>query len=279
MRMIAIVVMMSAFAGAQDTAFQFEVASIKAAPPPDPRGFRMGFHGGPGSEDPGLFTCENWPLSGLITLAYDIQDYQLSGPDWMGPTRFMVSAKVPAGATWEQFRVMLQNLLAERFKLTLHHEKKEMQAYELAVAKGGSKLKESAPPPPEDPDAPKPPPADLSKKDENGFPVLPPGRQSAMVAIASGYAAQRFAQVSMDTFAKDLAGQLRRPVIDGTELKGTYDFTLRWIREGSGPSASEETGPNIFRALQEQLGLKLESKKRMVDVLVVDHVEKTPTEN
>jgi uncharacterized protein (TIGR03435 family) len=82
----------------------------------------------------------------------------------------------------------------------------------------------------------------------------------------------------MDTLAKQLAGQLRRPVIDATELKGTYDFTLRWIMEGSGPS-SEETGPNIFRALQEQLGLKLESKKSMVDVLVVDHVEKIPTEN
>ena len=274
---IAVLVTMSLAACAQapDASLQFEVASIKAAPPPDPRGWTMRYHGGPGTEDPSLFTCENWGLSGLITLAYNIQDYELSGPDWMGSTRFMISAKVPAGATWEQFRVMLQNLLAERFKLTLHHEKREMEAYELALAKNGSKLKESVPPP-EDPDAPPPPPADLSKKDENGFPVLPPGRQAAMVVTGS-HAAQRFAQVSMDIFVRQLAGQLRRPVIDATELKGKYDFTLRWITEGS-PSATDE-GPNIFRALQEQLGLKLESKKGMVDVMVVDHVEKTPTEN
>jgi uncharacterized protein (TIGR03435 family) len=273
-----IAVLSGALAQTPDISPQFEVASIKASPPPDPRGFRMSFHGGPGTDDPGLFTCENWGLSGLITLAYDIQDYQLSGPDWMSTTRFMVSAKIPPGTTNEQFHLMLQNLLAERFKLALHREKKEMQAYSLVVSKNGHKLKQSpAAQLPLDDDPPKPFSASTANKDENGFPILPPGRQPMMMAIKGGYAVKRFANESMESLAQELAGQLRHPVIDDTGLQGKYDFTMNWIMGGA--LATDDTGPTIFAALQQQLGLKLESKKGMVDIFIVDRIEKTPTEN
>jgi uncharacterized protein (TIGR03435 family) len=255
---------------------QFEVASIKVSPPPDPRGFRVGFRGGPGTEDPGLFTSENWDLGGLITLAYDIQGYQLSGPDWMGMTRFMISAKVPPGTTIEQFHLMLQNLLAERFRLILHHERREMQAYALIVSKNGHKLKESPEAVPSEDDESKPS-ANLADRDENGFPVLPPGRQSAMMGIQGGYTAQRFSDESMAQLASTLAGQVRHPVSDDTGLKGKYDFTLKWIMGGA--LSPDDTGPTLFAALQQQLGLKLEPGKTMIDIFVVDHIEKTPTEN
>jgi uncharacterized protein (TIGR03435 family) len=276
-RKIAIIVIAalgSAAAQTPDASLQFEVASIKASPPPDPRGFRMSFRGGPGTDDPGLLTCENWGLSDLITLAYEIQNYQLSGPEWMGTTRFMVSAKIPPGTTREQFHVMLQNLLAERFKLTLHREKKELPAYTLVVAKNGPKFKESVPSPaPEDPDllaAKTGPP----KRGEDGYPILPAGRESTM-AMMNGYASQRFSDATLEYLATHLGFQLHAPVIDATGLKAKYDFTLHWVSD----RMPDDAGPNLLRAVQEQLGLRLESKKTLIDVLVVDHLEKAPTEN
>ncbi len=91
---------------------------------------RISARGGPGTNDPGLFQCENCGLSGLVTKAFGIQDFQLSGPDWMQSIRFNVSAKVPMGTTKEQFQLMLQNLLAERFNLSFHRDQKQMQRYE-----------------------------------------------------------------------------------------------------------------------------------------------------
>jgi uncharacterized protein (TIGR03435 family) len=189
----------------------------------------------------------------------------------------MVTAKVPEGTSKEQFRVMMQNLLAERFKLMYHREKKEMQAYELVVAKGGPKLKES--PGPLDPDE-RPRPLTERKLDAEGFPVLPPGRVPMMMMMSGGRATARHSEETMERFAVALTNEVHKPVTDATGLKGKYDFTLSWVAEGAGPPASaDEAGPNIFRALQEQLGLRLEAKKGMVDVLVVDHLEKTPTDN
>ena len=122
---------------------EFEVASVKPSQPPTGGPFRVGTSGGPGSKDPTLWACENFSLSNLITMAYGIAHYQLSGPDWLGASMFDVTARVPEGATRDQFKLMLQNLLAERFKLTVHHESKDLPVYELAIAKGGPKLKES----------------------------------------------------------------------------------------------------------------------------------------
>jgi len=268
-------ILVCAQAQTPDAKLQFEVASIKLSVPDGGR-MRMWVYGGPGSKDPGLYTCENYPLRGLIMDAFGLKDYQLSGPDWMQSTRFMVSAKIPEGTSKEQFKLMMQNLLVERFKLTFHREKKEMQVFELVVAKGAPKMKESVGP--LDPDE-KPARMTERRTDAEGFPVLPPGRVPMMMMVAGGYATSRHVAETMEEFAVTLSYQLHKPVTDTTGLKGKYDFTLHWIAQGAGPSTSDDTGPTLFRALPEQLGLRLEAKKEMIEVLVVDHVEKTPTEN
>jgi uncharacterized protein (TIGR03435 family) len=272
-----LMILAGAAAQTLDASLQFEVASIRPAPPPNGRGMRIRWNGGPGTKDPGLFNCENCSPSMLVMQAYDIKDYQYSGPDWTQSTRFNISAKVPPGATKEQFRQMMQNLLAERFKMTFHREKKEMATYELVVAKNGPKMKAPAPPPADGDEKPPARPPGGFKTDANGFPVLAPGRES-MGIITGSHATIRFANETMADFAGSLSDQVRKPITDATGLKGKYDFTLQWVTDGASLS-SGDPGPTIFQALQDQLGLKLESKKGMVDILVVDHLEKTPTEN
>lgn len=261
---------------ASDRSVQFEVSSIKPSPPGNLNG---AMSGGPATKDPGLFTCENIDLASLLVTAFDIPRYRLSGPDWMRNARFNISAKIPPGTTKEQFRLMQQNLLIERLKMTFHHEKKEMQGYELVTAKTGLKIKQSQyAPEPKDPDAP--PPPGPYKKDEDGFPVIPPDDHRRMLFASNGpRAVQLFWDRSMEQLALYLAGAVGRPVDDATGLKGKYDFTLKWIMDWGQRSSTADSGPNLFRALQEQLGLKLEAKKVVVDVLIIDQVEKTPTEN
>jgi uncharacterized protein (TIGR03435 family) len=269
---ILLMILSTAAAQTPDASPQFEVASVKPAPPPDMRGMRVSMRGGPGTDDPGFFRCENCGISGLLTQAFDIQDYQLSSPDWMQNTRFDVSAKIPLGTTKDQYRLMLQNLLAERFKMTFHRDKKDMPVLSLVVSKNGPKFKESKPVEAAlDDDAPRQ--SGPMKKDANGFPVLS-GKGYSM-AIMNNRAALRSPDETMPNFAALLAGQLRLPVIDATGLNGKYDIAMSWV-PGDSP---DNPGPTIFAALQEQLGLKLESKKGMVDIVVIDHIEKTPTEN
>ena len=242
----------------------FEVASVKPAAPPTPGRMMMGIRGGPGTSDPGQATFSNVTQRMLLAEAYGVQDYQISGPGWLDTERYEIVAKVPKGATKEQYRVMLQNLLAERFHLTLHHETKELPRYELVVAKGGPKLKEAAapaqpqsaddpaakdgtgtasaapPPPPPPPDAglgPPPgggaPPRMLMGKD--GFPKLPPGMGRGGVIMMMTPAGARMigSGQPMSKLADALARQLGRPVVDQTGLKGSYDFTLEFNPEGS----------------------------------------------
>lgn len=244
---VGIAIMLAVTAIAQTP--QFEVASIKPAPPPEAN---SNYFMRCGMSDPSLFTCENWALSSLVTMAYDLQVDRFSGPAWMGDARFNISAKVPQGAT-DQFQQMLQNLLAERFKLKFHYVKNEVTRQALVVAKSGAKLKQSAVPLPSDP--PKQPSWSMNGE----------GDQTVMRAV----------ETSMAQLAGQLSGSLHQQVLDETGLPGNYDFTLRWV---DGASA-EEGGSPLLEALEKQLGLKLEKKKVMVDVMVVDHIEKTPTEN
>lgn len=284
----------------------FEVATIKLAAPMGMGRMMIGTRGGPGTQDPGRFTCNNCNLSMLISTAYDINYVQISGPSWLDSQRFDVVAKVPQGATKEQFRVMMQNLLIERFKLAAHHDKKDLPTYELSVAKNGPKLKDS-PGPPDSPGpegrgrgGPMPPP-----RSPDGAMQLPNGRFSIMMMSPRG-SQWRVVDESMEQFAKSLQGMVGRPVNDATGLKGKYDFELTFSGSGSGmllgrgmmpggppppppggpggPGAPveispDDSGPTIFTALQEQLGLKLDAKKGPVEIVVIDHIEKTPTEN
>jgi uncharacterized protein (TIGR03435 family) len=269
----------------------------------------MGMQGGPGNKDPELYRCNNCNIPMLIMKAYDIQHYQLSSPSWMDTVRFDISARVPVGATKEQFNLMLQNLLAERFKLAIHRDQKEMQVYDLVIAKGGLKIKESVEEPakdePADDTLPPPPPGGRGGRgpnvDKDGYPIIPKGCNGCIMVVGGGKARLHLEKDTMKGLAEMLASQLGKPVTDATGLKGKYDFDLTFDMEqmgmgrgglapppgggaasgagGNSPLADSEFGVPILGAVQSQLGLRLEPKKGQVEMIVVDHAEKVPTEN
>lgn len=258
------------FAQANDPRPAFEVASVKPSPPRYP--MLVGATGGPGSNDPERYRAQNFDLGGLVEVAYGINRYQLSAPDWVQDLRFDVEAKLPRGATAEQFQLMMQNLLQERFAMRAHRETREMQGYELAIYKNGPRIRESTEPFPKDPGID----GASMPVDGDGFPILPPGRFPWWTTGANGHTRRRVANMSMEEFVRDLSMQLQGPVIDSTGLKGKYDFTLSWV---FGTPRADAGGIDIFGALQQQLGLKLDKRKEPVEVIVVDHIERSPTEN
>lgn len=308
----------SALAQTEAPATEFEVASIKPFVPPPPQGGRGvafgGRRGGPGTNDPSQITWNGTTLKNVIMTAYGVKNYQVSGPPWLDTERYTIAAKVPPGTTKEQVLVMWQNLLAERFRLKLHRETKEIPIYEITVAKNGPKLKESEPdpPPPKDPpakplaDAPSPFSGRLTTGPD-GCPVLPGGRGGTMMMMMPGRFRVCAKKTSIENLTNMLTNQLSRPVFDKTGLKGMYDFKLEFEPESqmgmmagpvtggaiasasqSGPppegsagvsSPNQETAPPISAAFQNQLGLKLEAKKAPADMLIIDTVEKTPTDN
>jgi uncharacterized protein (TIGR03435 family) len=304
-----------AYSQAVDPALTFEAASVKPAAPlvPDGRGRIMltGPTGGPGTKDPGRIRYPFMSLKQLLMNAYDVKPFQIVGPPWLDTERFDITATMPPETTKEQFHVMLQNLLAERFKLTIHRETKELPMYALVVAKGGPKMKESmdVPPPKEDADALLPPPPPGPPKfGPDGFPNLPPfmgGRAGLFNMMMPGRYRMIAQQQTMQDLATRLSGQLNRPVTDATGLTKKYDFTLTFLPEegmvgpmgplppppppaagggevgrGAMPNQPDiEAPPVIFAAIQSQLGLRLEPKKGPVEQIVIDHIEKTPTEN
>ena len=293
--------------GAQEQAQRvtFEVASVKPGGPPTPqpspdgRGMTMrsGCFGGPGSPDPGRYTCQSATLTSIVVSAYELKRYQYAFPSWMNSALFEIAAKVPAGTTKEQFRLMKQNLLTERFKLAAHFEKKEAQVYELVVGKDGPKLKETPSAPEGQADAS---PIDPSKirPDADGLLVIPLRRGEMNMTMNGQRTLMRIqgSDQTMEQLASLLGNQINEPVTDATGLKGKYDITITCAptqsassrlvvtpgvaESGSAPNDPVvDAAPTIFAAIQQQLGLKLEQKKGTVDFLVIDHVEKTPVEN
>jgi len=279
----------SAFGQTADS-LTFEVASVKRTPPPEP-GARVFYgppRGGPGTSDPAQITWTNAALRNILMTAYDVQTFLVTAPDWLATERYDIVAKVPAGATKAQVNVMWQNLLKERFGLVLHREPKELAVYELTVAKGGSKLKET-----EDPNIePLTPAAGPLRAGQGG--ALEMNGSGAIVSIfptANGATARMFAKgLPSSEIAIRLANSLRRPVIDKTGLTGKYDFTLEFTLDTTGialppgfPAAADnnasDPGSDIASAVEKQLGLKLTSTKGKLDVIVVDRAEKIPTEN
>jgi uncharacterized protein (TIGR03435 family) len=220
---------------------RFEVASIK---PADPMANGRSTH-----TSQGQLRMENQSLKDLIQRAFDLKDYSFSGPGWLDSARFDIVAKPPAGASPKQYNAMLQALLAERFKLEYHRESKVMPAYALVVDKKGLKVK-----PVED-------------KQQSGWST---GRNRI-----EGH------QLTMAGFADLLAGQLDHPVEDMTQVSGVYDIKLLFVKDESPaePPADSGLASSIFAALQEQAGLRLETRKLPVQILVVDRIERTPTEN
>jgi bla regulator protein blaR1 len=270
---------------AQTSSNGFEVATIK---PSDPNTPGITFRNAPGSLD-----IRGATLGILIEQAYDVRDFQISGgPGWVNSDRYDIMAKTERGNTappdpgnlqdprkqMEQQRERLRALLADRFHLKVRRDTKEMQAYVLTPAKGGPKLKESKV------EEPMPAP------DGSKAPQRPRG---PMIRIGRGQITGQ--SMPLDFLARLLAQQVGRPVIDKTGLTGAYDLTLEWTPEpvpGAGPgiappgelprsdnpATAESSGTSIFVAIQEQLGLKLESQKTPVEVIVIESVEK-PSEN
>lgn len=263
---------------------EFDAVSVKPSPEPDHvRGITVGCNGGPGTKDPGLFTCTNMNLSNLVFRAYSIDGYRVAGLEWT-QQMFEVSARIPAGTTKEEFSLMLQNLLIDRFHLAVRHETREITQYDLVIAKNGPKFKKAAEAPPVNPDdAPKPPTGpNRMTTDAAGIPVFAPGRTGMMMTSKGARLFQP--RMTMEGLAARIGGQMSKPVTNATGLEGEYEIGLYWAPDGlssNKPDAGDpvETGPSLTQALQEQLGLRLEQKKGPVDFLVVDHVDKMPVSN
>lgn len=242
----------------------FEVASIK----PDKSGtpvIMLRF-------TPDGFNATNSPLKLLIQQAYKVEENQIIGaPSWVNSERYDLEAKVESsdvdklkGLDPEQRMRMLQPVLADRFQLKVHRETRQLPVYELVLAKAGSKLHEAKP-------------GDTYPNGIKG----PDGHSGAgLVWFESDQLTCQ--AVGIDQLTRLLAQRLGHNVLDKTGLTGKYDFKMQWppeegpgamFDEGEGRNASESSGPSIFTLIQEQLGLKLESHKAPVEVLVIDHVE------
>jgi bla regulator protein blaR1 len=240
--------------GASAWAQSFEVASIKPSQPASPDRQITGVQT-PGG---GRLNTFSTSLRMLITYAYDVKDYQVSGgPGWTNSETYDIVAKGDGNATRPQLRLMLQTLLKDRFKLALRHETKDAPIYELVLAKGGSKIHED------------------TTSDRSRVGLTGPGKFTAQKS-------------SLAMFTQVLGTLTGRPVVDKTGLASTYTFRLDWtpeVGEGGLPGPSrpdvvppDSNGPSLFTALQDQLGLRLQSAKGPVESLVIEQVEK-PTEN
>jgi uncharacterized protein (TIGR03435 family) len=267
-RAILLVILAAGWAYGQPAGKTFEVASVKRAPPPDPtQGFRTGCFPGPGT-----YTCSNATVGLMAFQAYGLKLYQFPNAN-DDKDKFNVTAKVPPGTSQEEMLEMLRHLLAERFKLAFHYDKKEAKVFDLVVAKSGLKMKESGADPGATPPSPGP-----QKKDSEGFPIynLPPG--SISVGRANGLARITGTAIRMESLANNLVTLLHDPIFDATGLTGKYDFQYTCTQESIGqnaPNSEPATGPTIFAALEKDLGLKLEAKKGAIDMFVIDHVDKT----
>lgn len=276
-----------AFAGlfAQTTSATFEAASIKASPPIDGN-YSRGCKGGPGTGDPVLWRCTNATISMLVMRAYDIKRYQLTAPDWTTNVSYEISAKLRPDTTKEEFRAMIGNLLSDRFKLEFHWSKKEIAMYDLVVAKGGPRLKESVDKPAGDANDDLPGRGGAGRgaqTDADGYPNIPKDCSGCM-AINAGKARYLATKELVKNFADMIGNQLGMPVHDRTGLTGKYDITLSWSAGGGidrrpDADAGADLGVSMEAAVQQQLGLKLVSTKGIVDMIVVDRVERNPTAN
>jgi uncharacterized protein (TIGR03435 family) len=263
----------------------FEAASIKPFPIGTPVQM-SGCQGGPGGGDPGRIDCQYVTLKMLIMRAYKVKAQEVFGPAWIDLDHFNINAKVPAGATSAQVPGMFRSFLAERFKLEAHTETRPISAWVVTVAKGGLKIKEASQAPAPDDNSQ---PGGKLPIGEDGFPVLRPAsyRGGLITLFRNGRARMQGSGVTLSQLAESLSGQLDRIVADETELTGKFDILLNWTPErteiGARPEASSTTDPGmppeIFAAIEQQLGLKLVSKKIDRNVILVDRAEKAPTEN
>jgi uncharacterized protein (TIGR03435 family) len=248
----------------------FEVASVKPAGDPEGQSLIQAV--------PGRLQMQNLTLRRLILNAFGVQDYQLVGDaPWLASEHYDVQATTTGNTSVQQMEgPMLQALLDERFKLAVHRETRELPVYELVAAKGGAKLQASKEGSctPYSVDSPPPPaPAPGQKLNYCGLHLSEDGLNRAI--DGTGVTMEVFAA----TLSRNYTSNLGRNVIDHTAMPGTFDVHLNWAIDpltapvGAVPPAPIP-GPSLFDALQDQLGLRLQSGKGPVEVLVIDHVER-----
>lgn len=218
----------------------FEVASVRECPK-DHDSFSQG------SFPANRLALHNTTLQIAIAIAFGYDSIRISGPDWLNNQCYTIEAKVDGDKqlSRKEMEPLMQNLLQERFHLVTHHETKTLPGYALVIAKGSPKLHAS------------------KEGTESHFYILPNGidmRHASLATLAGALASQ---------------GAAGGPVIDKTGIQGEYDITLHYATVGH----PDSNLPDIFTALQEQLGLKLVPQKVPVEILVIDHVDKVPTEN
>jgi uncharacterized protein (TIGR03435 family) len=284
---IAVVLALACAASAQPPAF--EVASVKIAEPITPAMVQSGRLQMGVSIDARNVRISQFSMYELITLAYQIKGYELSGPSWMNTQRYDVQAKLPDGASRGQVPAMLRTLLAERFGLTIHRETRDINMYVLVQAKGGHKMKPSTE------EAPAPEPqirGGMAVGAGGAITSVSPGRGDIRVTPgAGGNEHLESKRATMNSLASFLNRYCELPVIDMTELKGAFEIELdvageevRAAARSHGyairPSAESADPAGVsLRGSLEKVGLKLETRKSPTEVIVVDKVEKVPTEN
>lgn len=199
----------------------------------------------------GTLAAQNVSLKMMLQSAYGLSSLRITGPDWLDSDRFDLGGKAPQGVPDTEFMPMLQSLLKERFQLAVHYESREMPVYNLVVAKSGLRIL------PFDPAHP---------------PPVPPRNGAASMIMGSG---------TMTQLADQLTGAAGRPVLNKTGLEGRYGYVFTFsplaLQAASGPADPDPM--DVFQSVQQQLGLKLESAKESIEILVVDHAERVPTEN
>jgi uncharacterized protein (TIGR03435 family) len=217
----------------------FEVATIR---PSKPGTTTQGIH----PEGDRIF-MENEPLTGLICVAYNLQRTQLIGaPSWLDD-RYDIEGvpDAPGQPTFRQVKLMLQKLLADRFALQFHHDKRNLSIYALTIAKGGPRLT-----------------ANTTGRD---------GQPDESSSADGSERSMKFSNSTMADLTLEMEFYVGKPIVDQTGLPGRYNFTLTWTRDDD-PQQAPDAPPGLFTAIQEQLGLKLEAKKGPADVIVIDHV-------
>jgi uncharacterized protein (TIGR03435 family) len=250
--MHSITILLSLSAVAAMAQPEFEVASIKpAAPTQRPDAFSLKF-------DPGLMHGTNVPLYNLFLMSYQLQRYEIAAPDWMKSAKFDLSAKAASVSTLDEMRPMLRKLLADRFRLKFHIEKREILAFVLLLGKGGPKFPVAKEGPVPVPD---------SERIEGGFGMGP-----------------MFQKVSMVTLARNLSGMCGLldflPVIDGTGLKGEFDVRIRTPDFPTpDPDGGRRSIYDTYCEVAPQIGLEFKRQKVAIDIYVIDSAEKMPTAN
>jgi len=261
---------------------EFEVASVRVAVPTSQTDHGGVTHGGPGTDDPGRIQYRAFELRDLILHAYHIPFYRLVIPDSFKGKYFDIVANLPAGTSQEQLELMLQKLLADRFELRVHRQPTSLDTYTMVVAKSGAKLKPTTFTAEEIE-------KHVIRRDPDGWLFLMPGRISGGPVNGTTVYDTGGGNLEMSDLARYLEIYLRTSVTDATGLTGKYDIKFRASMQPVGllsPQSSQapareasDPAPDLFQALEQQLGLKLEKTKALLDVIVVDSALAVPTEN